>query len=124
MKSEIKYELPFFSSSMEGDPTITSKDMDMEMELLGVDEGNRLRRIIIKFVSVLCNKHTSERFTPELYDSYDRVVELVDSEWLEELKGINEEGYNYWKPKHYIIYLDSVGLFQFIAQGYEVIEYE
>ena len=30
----------------------------------------------------------------------------------------------YWNPKHYIMYLDGVGMFQFIAQGYEVIEYE
>lgn len=48
----------------------------------------------------------------------------MDSEWLEELKGINEEDYNYWKPKHYIMYLDEVGMFQFIAQGFEVIENE
>ena len=26
--------------------------------------------------------------------------------------------------KHYIIYLDEVGMFEFVAQGYEVIENE
>ena len=124
MKSEIKYELPIFSSTLEKDPIINSKDMNTEIELIGVDEENRLRKIVIKFNSVICNKHTSTRFTPKLYDSYDRIVELVDSEWLDELKGINKEGFNYWKPKHYIIYLDGVGMFQFIVQGYEVIEYE
>lgn len=96
--------------------------MDLEIELTGVDEENKLRNIVIRFISVICSQRTSARFTPKLYDSYDRVVELVDSEWLEELKGINEEDYNYWKPKHYIMYLDEVGMFQFIAQGFEVIE--
>lgn len=110
--------------SLERDPIVKSKDMDMEIELFGIDEENRLRKIIIKFISVLCNKHTSARFTPKLYDSYDRVIELADSEWIEELKGINEREFNYWKPKHYIIYLDEVGMFQFIARGYEVIEHE
>lgn len=124
MKREIIYELPIFSSTLEKDPIIESKDMNMGIELIGRDEENRLRKIVIKFHSVLCNKHTSARFTPELYDSYDRIVELVDSEWLIEMKNINKEYFNYWNPKHYIIYLDSVGMFQFIAQGYEVIEHE
>lgn len=124
MISEIKYELPIYSTTLEKDPVVESKDMDIEIELIGVDEENRLRSIVIRFISVICSKHTSARFTPKLYDSYDRVVELVDSEWLEELKGINEETYNYWKPKHYIMYLDEVGMFQFIAQGFEVIENE
>lgn len=124
MKSEIKYELPIFSSSLEKNPMIESKDMNMEIELIGMDEENRLRKIVIKFKFVLCNKYTTVRFTPKLYDSYDRIVELVDSEWLVELKNINKENFSYWNPKHYIIYLDGVGMFQFIAQGYEVIENE
>ena len=120
MKSEIKYELPIFSSNLEKDPIIEYKDMDMEIELMGKDEENKLKKIVIRFNSVICNKHTSARFTPRLYDSYDRIVELVDSEWLKELKNINEEDYIYWKPKHYIVYLDGFGMFQFIAQDYEV----
>lgn len=124
MKSEIKYELPIFSSNLKQDPVFESKDMNMGIELIGMDEESRLRKIVIKFISVLCNKHTSVRFTPELYDSYDRIVELADSEWLAELKDINKEYFNYWNPKHYIMYLDGVGMFQFIAQGYEVIEHE
>lgn len=124
MRKEIKYELPIFSSSLKRDPVIEFKDMDMGIELLGMDEESRLRKIIIKFNSVLCNKHTSARFISKLYDSYDRIVELVDSEWLAELKVVNKEDFSYWNPKHYIMYLDGVGMFQFIAQGYEVIEDE
>ncbi|MDE6203809.1 MAG: hypothetical protein K2G19_10080, partial [Lachnospiraceae bacterium] len=71
-----------------------------------------------------CNKHISARFTPKLFNSYDRIVELVDSEWLVELKDVNKEDFNYWNPKHYIMYLDEIGMFQFIARGYEVIEHE
>lgn len=36
----------------------------------------------------------SVRFIPKLYDSYDKIVELVDCEWLEKLMDINEEGLN------------------------------
>lgn len=124
MKIKMKYELPIFSSALEKNPIIKSKDMNIEIELIGIDEENKLRKIIIKFNYVICNKHVLSRFTSKLYDSYDRIVELVESRWLEELKIINEEEFSYWNPKHYIIYLDEIGMFEFIAQGYEVIEYE
>lgn len=124
MKIAIKYELPIFSSSLEEDPIVETKDMNMEIKLIGADEEGELRKIIVKFNSVICNKHISARFTPKLYNSYDRLIELLDSEWLEELKNINEEDFAYWKPKHYIMYLDGFGMYQFIAQGFEVIEYE
>ena len=102
MKSEIKYELPIFSSNLKQDPVIESKDINIIIELIGMDEENRLRKIIIKFNSVLCNKHTSARFTPKLYDSYDRIIELVGSEWLAELKDVNKEYFNYWNPTFFI----------------------
>ena len=41
-----------------------------------------------------------------------------------QLKSINEEWFNYYKPKHYVIYLFGKGLYQVAAQGYEVIEDE
>ena len=124
MRNEIKYELPIYSSNLKKDPVVLSEDMNMKIELKGVDDENKLRKITIQFNSTICNKHTSARFTPKLYGSYDKVVELVDSEWLEELKKLNEEDFNYWKPKHYILYLDGVGMFQFIAQNFEVVEHE
>ena len=68
----------------------------------------------------LIRKNQLPRFTSELYDAYDKVVEVIDSEWLEELKKVNEEDFSYWKPKHYILYLDGFGMYQFIAQSLEV----
>lgn len=123
-KSEIKYELPIYSQSLKENPNVKLKRGDIEIELMGYDEEDRLRKIIIKFICVICYKHTSVKFTPKLYNSYDRIVELVDSEWLVELKSINKEWFNYWKPKHYVIYLWGEGMYQVAAQGYEVIEDE
>lgn len=123
-KSEIKYELPIYSQSLKENPNVKLKKGDIEIELIGYDEDDRLKKIIIKFICVICYKHTSEKFTPKLYNSYDRIVELVDSEWLVELKSINEEWFNYWKLRHYVIYLWGEGMYQVAAQGYEVIEDE
>lgn len=61
VKSKIIYELPVYSSSLEQDPIFQSKDMNMEIELIGVDEENKLRRIVIRFNSVLCHKYTLAR---------------------------------------------------------------
>lgn len=124
MKNEIVYEIPVYSSNLDKDPLILSQDMNMKIELVGVDDENRLRKISIQFNSVICYKYTLSRFTPKLYDSYDKIVELVDSDWLMELKKLNEEDFNYWNPKHYVLYLDGIGLFQFISQNYEVVDHE
>lgn len=124
MKNEIRYELPMFSSNLIKDPLIRFEDMDVKIDIEGYDNEDNLSKITITFISVLCIKQTSARFTPKLYEAYDRIVELIDSEWLKELKGINEEDFNYWKPKHFILYLDGIGMYQFIAQAFEVIKNE
>ena len=120
MKSEIKYELPMFSSNLENEPQIEFKNMNVKIIIKGYDENDVICETEIKFISVIAFKQTSARFTPKLYGSYDKVVEVIDSEWLEELKKINEEDFSYWKPKHYILYLDGFGMYQFIAQSLEV----
>ena len=114
--------MPIFSSTLEQDPIIEHAEMNMSIKIVGVDEKNKLRKIIIKFHTVLCNKYTLAGFTPKLYGSYDCIVELVDSEWLEELERINKEKFIFWNPKHYALYLDEIGMFQVVAQGFEVIE--
>ena len=121
MKNEIKYELPMFSSNLIKEPNIRFENMDVKIDIEGYNEEGDLKKITITIISVLCIKQTSARFTPRLYDSYDRIVELIDSEWLKELKEINEEDFNYWKPKHYILYLDGIGMYQFIGQKFEVV---
>lgn len=120
MKSEIKYELPMFSSSLEREPQIEFKNMDVKIIIKGYDENDVICETEIKFITVIGFKHTSPRFTSELYDAYDKVVEVIDSDWLEELKKINEEDFAYWSPKHYVLYLDGFGIYQFVAQSLEV----
>ena len=123
MKHVVKYELLIYSQSLEQNPVVVSNGMDIEIRLVGFDLEDNLRKCLIRFKTVLCNKHTFYRFTLT-HDSYDRIVEFVDSEWLAELKRVNMETFLYWNPKHYAVYLYEDGLYEFIAQGFEVIEYE
>lgn len=121
MKNEIRYELPMFSSNLIKEPNIRFENMDVKLDIKGYEEEDDFIKITIIITSVLCIKQIFVRFTSKLYDSYDRIIELIDSEWLKELKEINEEGFNYWKPKHYILYLDGIGMYQFIGQRFGVV---
>lgn len=73
----------------------------------------------IFFETVLCHRHSSERFTKSLMNAYDTLVEIKDSQWLKELKGLNETDYGFWKLKHFAIYFDGYGLYEFIAKTAE-----
>ena len=52
--------------------------------------------------------------------------EIYENVWegLKEMQELNNADYSYWNPNHYVMYLDGVGLYQFIARGVEVREYE
>lgn len=75
----------------------------------------------IVFDAVQAHRHSCELFTPSWMDAYDYLVEVVDSEWVKQLEQINKEIADFWKIKHYAIYLKSNGLFEFIARGYEIL---
>jgi len=68
--------------------------------------------------------HTSERFTRTLLNAYDTLVEIEESDWLNELKELNENDFSYWNLKHYTIFFDKIGMYQFVAKGYKKIELE
>lgn len=122
--SKIIYELKMFSSNLKNDPEFIVDGMKNILKIEGYDDEGRINKIRVELDSVLCYKRTSARFTPKLYDSYDKVVELLDSDWLNELKAINNEDYDFWKPRHFILYLDEIGMYEFIACEIEINEYE
>lgn len=124
MKTEIKYQLPLFSQTLSSDPIIKFDNLDIIMELEGYDEKDYLRKVYITFEIVQCYKHTSEMFTPELYGAYDKVVELKDSTWIQEMKKINEEKFRFWHVRHFVVYLDGIGMYEFMAQGCKVETHE
>lgn len=122
--SKIIYELKMFSSNLKNEPEFIVDGMKTILKIEGYDDEGKINKVRIEFDSVLCYKRTSARFTPKLYDSYDKVVELQDSDWLNELKAINNEDYDFWKPRHFILYLDEIGMYEFIACEIEINEYE
>jgi len=118
------WTLPELSSEIEEGININNEGMDMIISFYFNHENERKRKFEIRFESVLCHMYTSERFTKKLYDSYDTLVCLEGSEWLNNLKILNPRDFEFWKPKHFVIYFDSVGQYQFIARDFIVREIE
>ncbi len=116
------WTLPILSSEIEDDLEITRKGLDITLKFKCPHRNKKQKIIEIKFLKVLCHMHTSERFTLKLLDSYDSLVSIVDSEWLEALKNHNPSDFEFWNLKHFVIYFDRFGQYQFIAQAYQIIE--
>lgn len=76
----------------------------------------------IMFNSVQAHRHTSEKFLKSLRNSYDCLIEIVNSEWVNEFYEINKDIAKFWDLKHYAIFLDSNGLFEFLARDYRILE--
>lgn len=112
MKITKLWELPVLSSEVD---EISVVQNGCSITITGFNGGVKFK---LHFNVVLCYRYTSERFTKHLYDSYDTLVEIEDSDWLKELKQLNEDDLNFWKPRHFAIYLDSVGLYEIISNNF------
>lgn len=78
----------------------------------------------IKFENVAAFRTRGERYCTAWHidGAYDTLVEVVDSSWAIEMgRDVPEPYIADWKPRHFMIYLDSVGCFEFLAQGWEAL---
>ncbi len=51
--------------------------------------------------------------------AYDTLVEIEESSWVDEIRADTAEQWrDTWEMHHYLIYLDSVGCFEIIAQSW------
>jgi hypothetical protein len=78
----------------------------------------------IKFNQVAAFRKRSERCCSawHIEEAYDTLVEVEVSSWAAEIVSDVPELYRAaWNPHHYMIYLDSVGCFEFLAQSWEAL---
>lgn len=74
----------------------------------------------IEFESVIAHRHTTEKFTNFIKGTYDNLCEISESEWLSHFEKLSPEWASTNQLRHYAIYLDSYGLYEFVAGDYEV----
>jgi|GEM_PF-853311 len=83
----------------------------------------------IHFNGVQALRHTCEKFNLSgshkvgfTSSAYDWLVDYQDSEWVEFFRELDRKTADYWNIKHYGICLDSVGFFEFLASGFNILE--
>ncbi len=113
------YELPVLSQEIEDGVHFCKDGLLVVLTFQGL-VNDKLTHFEIKFSKVLCCMHTNEQSTIEFYRCLDTIVEVINSQWINHLKATSPIDFDFWKPKHYAIYFDSVGQFQFIASDYTV----
>lgn len=121
MKVKELWRIPVPSTSV-GNAQLLYTGADALLRFDYSDEGKNDLRFNsgILFKTALGLRHSSEGFVNTLMDSYDRLVEVEESDWAAEYKKINPRVADLFKIKHYAIFLKSCGLFEFIAKGYTI----
>ena len=76
----------------------------------------------IEFKNVIAHRHTSEKFTKFIKGTYDNLCEIIESQWKHSLVELSPEWANINQLKHYAIYFESYGLYEFIANDYVISE--
>jgi hypothetical protein len=75
----------------------------------------------IKFNAIAAMKTRAERCCRawHIEGAYDTLVEIENSDWVIEIReDMNERWRDHWATHHYMIYLDSVGCFELIADSW------
>ena len=77
----------------------------------------------LKFSRVLAARTRAERCCKSWHieGAYDTLVEVEGSPWVDEMRADTAEQWQHkWEMHHYMIYLDSAGCFEVIAESWAV----
>ena len=132
MKTKILYTLPEPSTGMYSPAATMSFDggtliLRYDYYRYRNDQLLGIFRSGLRFYGVRAHCHRAEyHCIPwQVKQSYDTLVEFEDSEWVAELKANTPELFrNQWDMQHYMIFLDSSGCYEIVAQSWEALSEE
>ena len=114
------YQLPAPSTDFDGDASFCDKTLHFRYHQdKGLDQSG------IKFNRVSATRTRAERCCTawHIEGVYDTLVEVEESSWLKEITSDTEEMWrDKWEMHHYMVYLDSVGCFEVIAESWQIVE--
>ncbi len=87
------------------------------------DKDGTVFKSALIFDKVRAHHHETEMYCPawKIRASYDKLVEIQNSPWVDDLRdGIPEDLKNAWQLNHYMIYFDSDGCFEVIADSWSI----
>jgi len=113
-------EVPVASTSFHDDAEFSVPHGDPQLTYVFRRDGVWVRGGL-RFIGACAYRHRGEsRCTAfHITEAYDTLVEVVPSDWVKELQAAYPSGYPVRDLHHYMIYLDSVGSFEFAATSWE-----
>lgn len=114
------YQIPVPSTELEGDASLCNDILRFQYYRDGV-----LHRSGIEFNRVSATRTRAERCCTEWHieGAYDTLAEVEGSSWLREILSDTQEMWRTkWEMHHYIIYLDSAGCFEVVAESWELVQ--
>ncbi|MBF0778969.1 hypothetical protein [Streptococcus cuniculi] len=126
MENKILYELPMFSALLSVSPEVEFKGRDVNITLRGYDDDDNFYIVILKFYGVFEFRKTYSHFANH-GKAYDRVLEIINSDRLQQLKLNNRQLFNVLQNsstplRHFNLLLDSYDTYNIICSGFEVID--
>jgi hypothetical protein len=116
------YQIPVPSTQLEGDTDFCRGFLRFQYYRNGV-----LYRSGIRFNRVSATRTLAERCCTawHIEGAYDTLVEIERSPWLEDISSNTQKMWrDKWEMHHFMIYLDSAGCFETIADSWEILQEE
>ena len=115
------YELPVPSTESVTDATLHLIGRNAILRFDYFKDGKPFRSGI-RFTGVVATQSRSERCsTSNHMKAFDTLVEVAESSWLEKQRDEMAEMYrNEMTARHFMIYLDSVGCLEVLADDFEI----
>jgi hypothetical protein len=115
-------ELPWPSTESTAGVVLRQVGGALSLTFQAAGDGAR-QRVEISFGGVRAHAHRSEGVSTAWHvtDSYDTLVEVSGSAWLEEIEGLDRQRGHLREPlHHFMIYVDSDGAYEVIARDWQL----
>lgn len=113
------FSLPCPSTAVMRGPDLAADGGDLLLSMDFDDDGQK-RSAYLRFVKQRAFRKRSETYCTSWHikDAYDTVCEIRDSDWVDELRAAAvPEWRDYWVMRHFMVYVDSFGCLEVIAES-------
>lgn len=113
------FSLPYASSGAARDPVVSNEVRGLVLALVW-DHDGQMRKSEVLFLKPRAYRQRNEIYCTAWHidEAYDTICEVNDSNWVAELRDdAVPEWREYWVMRHFMIYVDSFGCLEVIADS-------
>lgn len=119
MKKKVLFELPESASHIVEDPQLLIIGADLELSLVFFSNSSSERKEFkIRFLKERAFRKISELYCEPWHveETYETCCEVINSDWVSELKKSCNGTWEDWVHRHFIIFIDGLGCLEVIAE--------